>query len=203
MPLHNRGFLSIVGLYNWDDSLFNDMVVPTGINKDEIVKEILFLCGDLEVLYPDWDVMKTAIKAWSDDEIFRWNKIQKIAEMEYNPIENYDRMENEVVTSNRNRKGTTAGSTANNNTDTHSVTGYNTSTPVTDTEDTTSGTTTNAQTSADSEDGSGVKTSRIHGNIGVTTPAQMITGELGIYDKLNLYKIIPEDFKMRFCLMVY
>lgn len=41
-----------------------------------------------------------------------------------------------------------------------------------------------------------------HGNIGVTTTQQLISEQRKI-DLFNLYDIISEDFKMRFCILVY
>lgn len=46
-------------------------------------------------------------------------------------------------------------------------------------------------------------TSRIHGNIGVTTSQQMLESELEVAPKLNIMNIIIESFKNRFCLLVY
>lgn len=43
---------------------------------------------------------------------------------------------------------------------------------------------------------------RAHGNIGVTTTQEMIKQERQI-DLFNIYDIIIEDFKMRFCILVY
>ena len=41
-----------------------------------------------------------------------------------------------------------------------------------------------------------------HGNIGVTTTQKLIREQRDI-DRFNLYDIIIEDFKMRFCILVY
>lgn len=211
MSLHNRATLSIVGLYNWDDTIFEDMVLPDGIDKNEIIEDILFQCAELEIVYPDWGVMKQAIATWSNEELFKWNKIQKLAELEYNPIENYDRMETETI---NDSKATTAENTtvANSadtgkNKTTNSVTGYNTSEPVTDTvtdfesENKNSGISTGKGSTQ--ETGNIIRNNRTHGNIGVTAPYQMILGDLSVYDSINLYKIIPVDFKLRFCIAVY
>lgn len=45
--------------------------------------------------------------------------------------------------------------------------------------------------------------SHIHGNIGVTTVAQMMSGEIGIIPELNLIHRISEDFVQAFCILVY
>ena len=227
MPLHNRATLSIIGLYNWDSTIFDDMALPNSVDRQEIIEDILFTCGDLEILYPDWGIMKRAIKVWSEEELFKWEKIEKLAELEYNPIENYDRYETETVNDSRQRTGNdistteltnkTATNSGDNNTQTttHGVTGFNTTSPVTDTQDTTttdnntSGVSNGKAKSSDMkqrlerETGDLIRNNRTHGNIGVTAPYQMILGDLSVYDSINLNKIIPVDFKMRFCLIVY
>lgn len=211
MAWHNRATLSIVGLYNWDDTIFEDMVLPAGIDKNEIIEDILFQCAELEIVYPDWGVMKKAIETWSKEEIFKWNKIQKLAELEYNPIENYDRMETETINDSKATAAETTN-TANSadtgkNKTTNSVTGYNTTTPVTDTFTEVESENKNGGVSvgkgATTETGNIVRNNRTHGNIGVTAPYQMILGDLSVYESINLYQIIPVDFRLRFCLGVY
>ena len=48
----------------------------------------------------------------------------------------------------------------------------------------------------------GSHTLHAHGNIGVTTTQKLVREERDI-DLFNLYDIIIEDFKMRFCILVY
>ena len=47
------------------------------------------------------------------------------------------------------------------------------------------------------------RTSRIHGNIGVSTPSDMMEKELAIYPKINIVDYIVNSFKRRFCVLVY
>ena len=50
--------LSIIGLYNYDESLFNDMSIPDTIDRDTLVNNILMECGEFELLYPSWDIYR-------------------------------------------------------------------------------------------------------------------------------------------------
>ena len=63
---------------------------------------------------------------------------------------------------------------------------------------------TETSTNADeeSETRSGSHTSRIHGNIGVTTSQQMLMSELDIAEK-NFYRWLAADFAQRFMVMLY
>lgn len=90
--------LSILGLYSWDNSIFDNMCYPgefTVQQKQNVVDNILMECAELEVLYPDPVFMKKAIAAWSFKELPTWTRIYKAALAEYNPIENYRRHEEE------------------------------------------------------------------------------------------------------------
>lgn len=96
MPTPNRGTLSIIGLYNWDDHIFDQLALPPGVDFTDVTQNILMECGELETIYPDWEFMYNAIGFWSDRELPTWEHIYEMTQAEYNPIENYDRMETET-----------------------------------------------------------------------------------------------------------
>lgn len=83
--------MSVNALHTMDSSLFDNLQVPVGMNKDTIVNSILMECMELEVLYPRPETMKTMIGIWSAKEISTWNRVYAAEQAEYNPIENYDR----------------------------------------------------------------------------------------------------------------
>ncbi len=247
LPFPNRATLSIVDLYNVDETLFDDMELPpdfdTDENRETLINQILMRSKDFEALYPDADFMKSQIKYWSGEQLFIWDKVFALTQLEYNPIENYDRMEessevgrnatertgeavsaragsnNQTQSENRAESSTEAGSESNET----KKAGFNTATLETQSgqsgsssaqraataANTTTGTGTNTETATgrtnenENSNHNVLKTSRIHGNIGVTTPAQMLRGDLEIYPDLNLIRRIVEDFVAEFCIMVY
>lgn len=78
---------------NNDKSLFDNLTLPAGITKDTLVDNILLRGGEFEVMYSDPDFMRSAIGAWSlkwQPTFKRW--VDALA-IEYNPLENYDRIE--------------------------------------------------------------------------------------------------------------
>lgn len=247
LPFPNRASLSIVDLYNVDETLFDGLSLPpdfdTTANRETLINQILMRSKDFEALYPDAPFMKKQINYWSEENIFVWDKVFALTKLEYNPIENYDRMEESSETGrnatertgeavsaragsttqdqseNRAESSTEAGSESNET----KKAGYNTTTLDTQsgqtgsssaqraatTENTTKGTgnTTETATGRTNENENSnhniLRTSRIHGNIGVMTPGDMIRNELGIYPELNLLHRIVEDFVTEFCIMVY
>lgn len=86
-------FLSISGLYAFDNSIFEDMVLPDGVDRDALIWGLLSETAELELLYPDGDFMRNGLKYWSKANISAWTRIYNSTIMDYNPIENYDRKE--------------------------------------------------------------------------------------------------------------
>lgn len=85
--------LTMIGMYNYDPTLFDDISLPAGINKDILVPEILRQCGEFEILYPNLEFLKFMISNWSDKHYRTFEKwVQGLAE-EFNPLHNYDRHE--------------------------------------------------------------------------------------------------------------
>lgn len=88
--------LSIYGLYSYDTSIFDNLVLPSAFTdqeRDDTILTILSECSDLALLYPDFDFMKMLIGVWSRNELHIWNKLLESERIEFNPIENYDRHE--------------------------------------------------------------------------------------------------------------
>ena len=218
MQTPNRASLSIIGLYNWDDDIFENMSYPSGFtttDKELTIDNILAECGELEIMYPDWEFMHKAIEYWSLKELPTWQHIYDMGQLEYNPIENYDRHEQEVEqeagTDGRQRltQSSSEGKGLNQTNNVNKVAGINTDNMsdqsstagnnVTDTK----GSGTLQEVDAGSSSQNRNRSSHIHGNIGVTTVAQMMEGELATYPKINIINYIVQAFKERFCLMVY
>ena len=96
--------LSVLGLYKADSGLFSEMVYPSGFTDDEkqtTVGNILADCAELECLFTDPDTMKTMIGLWSKLNISVWERIFTASQLEYNPIENYNRTELETISDDR------------------------------------------------------------------------------------------------------
>lgn len=214
-----RSTLSILGLYNYDTSIFENFVVPAGVNAADAVNSIVMDNAELELLYPEPDTIKFMIGLWSKRELPVWERIFRVINMEYNPIENYNRNETWTDTEEEDTSASTtiSNSVGGNSTrtpnlsETHKVTGYNDFTLTTSSQDDSTGTESisNTQTESGSETGSGsrdkttTRTGNVSGNIGVVTSQRMLLEEIGLAPETDIYKYISESFKKRFCLMVY
>lgn len=177
------GTMSIQGLYNWNSNIFSDFHVPDGVNKQNAINEILWECGAFECLIPDIMALRYAIGVWSVSETRDWEKVVEAANAQFNPVENYDRMEEWTDSGNSNSTGTS----------TDSVTGFNET-----------GFVPSGKNDSNGNSNSNSKHSgHVHGNIGVTTAPKMLQEFLEIEPQLNVYRYIARSFKRRFCVMVY
>lgn len=197
--------MNLLSLYNYDESLFDNLVLPEGIDKDTLVNNLLLDTVSQEVLYADPDIMKQAIGIWSKKELPVWQRLKDTLDIRgtYNPIYNYDR--NEEIT-NDHTSNTTESENHNTNkgTDTTKVSqGSFNSNDLTQVnqQDNILGSG-NDENGRDTFTGDHTFNAHLYGNIGVTTTQQMIREELSI-DEINILDYIIDSFKNRFILSVY
>lgn len=209
--------LTVEGLYNYDNTLFDGFRVPDGLVKQIAIDAILMRTRELEILYPDFTYMKNRITIWSNKYQINWKKLYDTTVLEYNPIENYDRVEDwtdiDVGNESNFRSNDINNTVGNVITESGSITEQNTAfnDGLNDhSKNITNNNTKNNGTGYTQENGHGssqtnlthTKTGRAHGNIGVTTSQQMIQSERDLV-VFNLYDVIAESFIENFCLMVY
>lgn len=276
--------MSPLGLYRWDETIFDLMQIPSALDKNTLVDNLLAETAELEVLYPNPVVFKNLVGVWSAKQIDIWNRLYATTQYEYNPIENYNRYE----TGSEDGEGSTTHSGTDQTTDStmyggtdgrtegimhggseteqnatqmalggtdvvtgedtkgHWIAGFDSTASGNDdglvkqTKDQDNASTTTAYGKTESDNGTKTttfgKTENVtetktygqtiskngsmthgeavtttnegshelhaHGNIGVTTTQKLIREQRDI-DLYNLYDIIIEDFKMRFCILVY
>lgn len=231
--------LTIMGLYNYDNTIFDNLMLPDGVDKPTLIDNIVLETAELECIYPTPVFLKTAIGLWSNVQFLTWDRVYSAMNLDYNPIENYDRQETETTTGTRahsgkdttTRSGTvsetgsttasTQGTASESGTTTNKIAGFDSTTLV----DHDSSTGSNTRQASDSSTGSstrsgtdsstqelthgeqiadsGSRTSRIHGNIGVTTSQMMVQAEVDLAPNVNIYQYITADFRKRFCVEVY
>ena len=85
--------LTMIGMYNYDNTLFDSLTFPDGIEKDLAVDQILLRSGDFEVLYPEPDFLKFAIGSWGRKHYRTFSKWVEALAIDYDPLNNYDRTE--------------------------------------------------------------------------------------------------------------
>ncbi|WP_405366952.1 hypothetical protein [Ruminobacter sp.] len=176
-------FLSVMGLYQFDQTIFDPMVVPGDMDKETLVGSILDECSELECVIPDPNVFKAVINYWSKKNLQPWTKMYEAQVADYNPLWNKDGTYKETETRDLRSSGDSTGM----------VSAFNTSDFQNASRNTANG----------SDTGTVTRERREYGNIGVTTSTAMLTEEMEFRSRYNVYNIIIEDFKSRFCVLVY
>lgn len=210
--LHQGG---IRALLDWDDTLFAGMILPTGFDTEEnrklIIDDIILRHGDTPLFIPEPSIMKYYIQSWSIRMLPVFTRMYAACTAEYNPIENYDRIEDRSETTKDTMGNTrtlnTNTATTGSNTTEESVSAENVNTfePDNKTVQTPNLNEADTGTIGDSGNYNGSLTikSTIHGNIGVTSSQQMLEQELELVPKLNMVRIISDSWAAEFCLAVY
>lgn len=215
--------ITLIGLYRWlnaeDIDLFDAFKsLPEGIDKETLVNLILTEGGEFEPLYADANMMKGQIELFVSQHMRTFTKWVKALSIEYNPIENYDRMEDwtdvnhniesSTGNSSSNSSGNSNGNNTNNTNNSVSAFDDNSMSPH-DSSITSSNSSANSSASSSSNsitngssDGNSTHTGRTHGNIGVTTSQQMLQSELDIA-RFNIYQHICDLFIDELLLAVY
>ena len=155
--------ISPLGLYRWDNTIFDLMQIPSALDKPTLIDNLLTETAELEVLYPNPVVFKNLVGVWSAKQLDIWNRLYATTQYEYNPIENYNRYETGSEDG--------AGSTTHSGTDT--------------TADTTTYGGTDGRTEAIMQGGSDTNTRQMAegGTQGEQTTAQMAQGGSDIVTK--------------------
>ena len=191
--------MTLYGMYQYDPTLFDGVVLPDGMDKTLMVNQIIRQSGDLFPYYQVPPEVKSAITEWFTRRKNNFAKLWQGFTAEYNPIENYDRQEDSTETPNITHTLSNSGQDASTNE--ADVQGYNGTDYVPNSR--TKSSSTSSTNGTDTESGTRTYTSRIHGNIGVTTSAQMLEGELALRKSMDIYALIAAEFETDNLIQVY
>lgn len=223
--MSRKARLSVLGLYSYDSTLFDGLLenLPTYTDEDDVEHtldgavlrdNILLECAELEVVYPEPDFCKQAITVWSKMRAGVWQELYDTMFYVYDPIENYYRREswddNFTHGHKRNSELTHGHKVTMDVEDTtvNSVAGYNGNAFGDKDKSVFSNDDTETHSGKDVTDETNSGTDKDHregyarGNIGVTTTQQMIESQRETV-MFNLYETILEEFRERFCILVY
>lgn len=206
--------ISLLGLYHANKSIFDLLTLPDGIDKDTLVDNILLKSADFEILYSDPNFIQYAIGMWSVKWQRTFKKWVDALNIDYAPLENYDRKEDwsedttHGHTTTNIMEGKLSGTESNNGTTNNNKSAFDSSSlqpyeQTTVNNGTTTGSTANETTTNKLDESQNIQhTTRAHGNIGVTTSQQMLEAELNI-SAWNVYEHITDLFLNEFCILVY
>lgn len=110
----SKAKITLIGFYNYmnsiGDDLFKNLHTPAGIDRSLLINNILMTGGEYEVLYSDPFFYQNMIGVWSDKWQHTMEKWLDAISAEFNPVENYDRMEDWVDNASKQASETTNAS---------------------------------------------------------------------------------------------
>lgn len=190
--------MTLIGVYNNDPGLFDDITLPDGIDKSIFINNLLFKSGEFELVYADPVFMKSLFPTWSDKWYRTFSEWLRGTQASWNPIENYDRYEES--SDGGTSSGTDSTSASSSGHDEGKVSAYDSSGYQPSTYDENSSTTGSSSTTSGSFDNT--HSSHIHGNIGVTQASDMLRAFYDI-SQWNLYDHMADVFISEFLIPVY
>jgi hypothetical protein len=223
--------MTLIGLLNYDNTLFDGLTLPEGYDKDTFVNSLLLEHGEKCVLYTNPEFFKSAIKLWGEKWHEELTRIYNALTAEYNPLWNYDRNEEwtdtnkpdfsntrtflntdtqtnryDIVTE-QNEDSTSENTISADNSSQYQPDNKNISNAGKSTQSN-DGTITDAHTGTITDRTSGKTDDAEHkghlwGNIGVTTSVDMLSQEIGFRTKYNLYNLAASIFAKELLLAIY
>lgn len=194
--------LTLIGLYNYDNSLFDNVILPDGYNKQTFIDTLLLEHGEKCVLYSDFDFMKYSLGVISRKWNHELKRIYEALSAEYNPIWNYDRNEEFEDVTERTSGGSTTTEQLENGTTENRVSAFNSSSYEPNEETITDAG--KVKSSMDSgENGTINHTAHLWGNIGVTTSAAMVLEETKLRAERNMYDVAGRIFANELLIQIY
>lgn len=219
--------MTLIGLYQfapyYDKDLFTNLSLPDELDKQTAIDTILLFCGENELLYPALDFNINLIGTWSTKWARTFQKWVDLFNLEYNPIENYDRIEawsdshsmssseSHSLSSSESNSASASDSSFDSNSTKEDISAFNVSTysPASASDGTnnakafshSAGENKHGELSEDKHGELALDThrGRVHGNIGVTTTQQMMQQEIDI-QRFNIYEEIAIIFAREFTL---
>lgn len=186
--------LTLIGMYNYDDTLFDGLQLPDYFDKETLVNTILLAGGEFGALYPNADFMKQAITLWSAKNQRYFERLAKLMQIDYEPLENYNRKEDWTDKG----SGSSESEFENDSTNTGQVSAFNSS----DFENRDKSTGKDAGTSSGSSEYENHREGYARGNIGVMSSQNMYLQEMSVLG-ISPYDVIAGDFINEFCIKLY
>lgn len=199
--------ITLIGMYNYDNTLFDGLTLPEGYNKDDFIDSLILEHGEKCVLYSDISYLKACISAWGRKWSLELSRIYEALTAEYNPIYNYDRYEEYKDTGSSTDKpdyesvntqkkaGTVENRISADNSSSYQPDNESISDMGTISQ-TVKGTRSKVETELNHE-------AHLFGNVGVTTSASMVNEILEQRTKYNLYETAAKLFANELLINVY
>lgn len=194
--------ITLIGLYNYDPDIFADAFFPADLERDTLINHILMICGEFEVMYPDPNFLRGAIANWAKVWYRTFYKWVEALDIEYDPLNNYDRHEEWTDEGSGLQTSKYDDRTDSDATTESRVSAYNSSYYQPSGKTINDGGSSSEGSGSSSSEGKSTHKGHLWGNIGVTTSQEMLRAELDI-SRFSIYDSIAHMFMAEFTIPVY
>lgn len=195
-------YVSLWKAYKTYPDLFDEFALPEQLeaNRQDIIDNIILECSELDTSYPDFKFLKHAIGVWSRTRTFDWDYMCKVLREKYDPFISMERHEERLIESEGDSKSDTHS--LNTGTSEHKTSAFDQVNDYSNREKDDTHTDASTVNLSDSRG----KTSDIFdskGDSALFTKQKITEQEVDNRMKYNITDIITNEFKAKFCLLIY
>lgn len=194
--------VTIYGFYQYDSTLFDDVMLPSGLDKDLLIRTIMRKSGDLYSYYQQPEELKQNITDWFAAMNENFKRMYAVLTEEYDPIHNFYRQKHNFEQNYGKVKSEASGETHRGQSEENFVNSFDSSTYKKDNKS-------EGKENANSKNEVETNTqdaltidSTESGNIGNIKTTDFINDELKLRT-YNLYNKIASMFEEEFLVRIY
>jgi len=186
----------------YDNDLFNDIMLPDGIDHDTVVNTILMESALNTPMYPEHDLFKMMIQNFFRKYYNNFDRYNRAMNEEYVPNENYHKTDERTIRDNVNKVQNLDGKQVNSLNENANNENFRMAFDANDYKrtDRSTGNTTNNDTYKQNDktttdsNRNGTIITNSHGLTGVYTNQRLVEDEVKLRSKYNVYKYISDLF---------
>lgn len=186
----------------YDNDLFNDILLPEGIDHDTVVNTILMESALNTPMYPEHDLFKMMIQNFFRKYYNNFDRYNRAMNEEYTPNENYHKTDERNIRDNVNKVQNLDGKQVNSLNENANNENFRMAFDANDYKrtDRSTGNTTNNDTYKQNDktttdsNRNGTIITNSHGLTGVYTNQRLVEDEVKLRSKYNVYKYISDLF---------
>lgn len=194
--------MTLIGMYRYDNTLFDNVSLPEGYDKETFINSLLLEHGEKCVMYTDVDFMKFSLGVVSRKWYHEFERIYTALNEEYNPLHNYDRHEEYKDITERKAGGKVTTTQPEDTTEETRVAAYNSASYEPDRKSFSNAGKLVSE-NENGENGTLTHDAHLYGNIGVMTSAAMALEETRLRSNNNMYGVIADIFSKEVLLQLY
>lgn len=206
--------ISLQGLMKYDNTIFDSLTFPDGIDKQKFINSLMVRYGECNVSDMNPEIFSEKISIWGEEHYWTFGKLFSTLNFEYNPIWNKDgtitetlehvESENAESTSQYSSSGTgQATNESVNSAIAYDAVDFTQREKLNDVNTRTDSATNQSSGSNDVERNiASTKTREEKGNIGIVTTQAMIKEERQV-SMFNLYQVMADSFARNLLILVF